>query len=201
MAGVVCLVLSVLLGAGCAALGWSQVRRILGVMRADPVALTVALKKVPAPDRAHELQRRTEPGTWEHELAESALAVPGEDAGIAAVNRALADIDHALSQGARWPSTALRLSLMGAGLLAVAAFVADPGQVKWPAAILASGGVAALTCVEAGRSAERNLERQRKAIDALVAVAFEVAEGQAAPAVEPRGRRSRGLPHRRAPRG
>jgi hypothetical protein len=166
------LALAVVVGLGSAALAWSQARRTAAPTGGDPAALAKALKRVPVGERLAELQRRTAPGTWEHELAVDALAAPDESARVAAVNLALAEVEHTLTMGAGWPRAGVRIALLGAAFLAFAAYVGGNGQVQAPLVIVAVGALAALTSVEAGRSAERNAARQRVAIDELIAAAL-----------------------------
>jgi hypothetical protein len=172
VAGAAFLALAVLAGIGSAMLAWSQVRRAAAPTGGDPAALAVALKRFPVAERLHELHRRALPGSWEHDLAAEALAAPGEPARVAAVNLALSEVEHALTQGAMWPRTGIRIALLCAGVLAFAAYLSDTSQIKWSLCIVGIGAVAALTCVEAARSALRHAERQRQAIDELVAAAF-----------------------------
>jgi hypothetical protein len=162
-------VLAVLVGVGAAWLAWTQARRAAAPTGSDPAALTLALKRLPAGERLAELRRRAAPGTWEHELAVEAIAATDEAARVGVVNLALAEAEHALTRGAGWPRAAVRIALLGAALLAFAAYIGGSGGVKAPLAILGIGGIAALTCVEARRSAQRNATRQRRAIDELVA--------------------------------
>ena len=164
-----CVALAVIVGLGSAWLAWSQARRAAAPMGGDPAAVTLALKRLPVGDRLAELQRRAAPGTWQHELADEALAARDEAARVRAINLALSEVEHALTKGAGWPRAGVRIALLGAALLAFAAYIAGDGQVKGPLVIVAVGGIAALTCVEAGRSAQRNATRQRQAIDELVA--------------------------------
>jgi hypothetical protein len=175
--GALFLALSVLVGLASAALAWGHVRRVTGATGADPEALALGLKRVPAAERIAELQRRARPGSWEHGLAAELLAAPGEGAKIAALNLAISDADHAMTRTARWPLTALRIALLGAGVLGFSAYIEDPAQLKWALATVAVGGVAAVACVEARRSGQRAAARQRRGIDALVAVALGLPEG------------------------
>ena len=164
--------LAVIVGGGSAVLAWSQVRRTASLVKGDPSALARALLRVPAADRVGELLRRTEPGTWAHDLAEEVLGTPDDAGKVAAVNHALAEMERSLTEGADWPRSAVRISLLGALLVAFAAFLADSSQVRWSPVILAIGGVAALSCVEAGKSARRSEAKQRRAVDELVAAVF-----------------------------
>jgi hypothetical protein len=170
--GAIFLVLAVLVGVAAGALAWTQARRAASPTRGDTAGLALSLKRVPACDRLAELGKRAEPGSWEHALAHDALAASGQSARIAAVNLALADVEHALRLGAGWPGASVRIALLAAALLAFAAYL-DGCGIKWSLVIVAVGGAAALTCVEAGRSARRNAARQRRAIDDLVAVVFD----------------------------
>jgi hypothetical protein len=170
--GAVFLALAVIVGVGSAVLAWSQVCRATTPTKGDPAALAVALRRVPAGTRLRELQRRAERGSWEHELAVEALDTPDEPARVAVVNLALAEVEHRLSEGADWPRTSLRIALLGAALLAFIARIVDRDQSRWSLAILAVGGLAALSCLEARRSAERHAAKQRRAVDDLVAAVF-----------------------------
>lgn len=168
--GAVLLGIAVLVAAGATALAWRQVRRASAGPAADELAL--ALKRLPLADRLGELARRAEPSSWEHGLAVEAIAAPDRGAQVAAVNLALADLEHTLTEGAAWPRTSGRIALLGTGLLAATAYIADGAQVRWWLSILAIGGVAAFACFEADRSSQRNAAQRRRAVDALVATTF-----------------------------
>jgi hypothetical protein len=166
------LALAVLVGAGSAALAWSQARRVAALSRGDPAALALALKRFPVEQRASELRNRAEPGSWEHELAAEVLAAPTDAAKVAAVNLALGEVEHALARGAGWPRASVRIALLGDVLLGAVAYLADATQVRSSFTMAGIGVVAALTCVEAARSAERNAAKRRRGIDELVAATF-----------------------------
>jgi hypothetical protein len=170
--GPVFLVLASALAAASGALAWAHVRRVLAVARPDTEALALALKRMPSGERLAALRERAAPGGWEHDLAVDVLAAPDEEAKVAAVNLALADLEHALVRGERWPSAALRIALLGGGLLAILAKLLEPGQIRWTLAIVAVDGLAAMICAQAARTAARHADRQRRAVDALVAVAL-----------------------------
>jgi hypothetical protein len=170
--GAVFFALAVIVGIGSAVLAWSQVRRAAAPTKGDPVALAVALQRLPAETRLRELQCRAESGSWEHHLAVEALDMPDESARVAVVNLALAEVEHELNEGAGWPRASFRIALLGAALLAFVARLADESQSRWSLAIGAVGGLAALFCMEARRSAERHAATQRRAIDDLVATTF-----------------------------
>jgi hypothetical protein len=172
VAGVVFLALAVLAGVGSAVLAWSQARRAASPTGGDPAALAVVLKRFPVEMRLSELLWRAPPGSWEHDLAAEALAAPDDDGQVAAVNLALSEVEHALNRGAAWPRTGTRIALLSAGFMAFAAYLSDRSQIKWSLCIVGTGAVTALTCIEAARSARRNAESQRRAIDELVTATF-----------------------------
>ena len=169
MTGAIFLAPALALGAACVALAWAHVRRVLGAARADLEARALALKRVPAGERVQALIDRSEPGSWEHELAVEVRAAPDEDAKVAAVNLALSEFAHALEQSDRWPATALRIALLGGGVLAFLAFVTEPGRLLWPLVVGAIAVFAAVICAQARRTGARHAERQRRAVVALVA--------------------------------
>jgi hypothetical protein len=186
--GPVLLVLASVLAVAAGALAWAHVRRVIAVVRPDTESIALALKRVPASERLTSLRDRAAAGSWEHDLAADVLAAPDEEAKVAAVNLALADIEHALVRGERWPAAALRIALLGGGLLAILAKLLDPGQLRWTVAIIAVDGLAAMTCAHAARIAARHADRQRRAVDALVAAALTLPpEGRVASAPTGRG--------------
>lgn len=202
MTGAVFLGPALALGVASAALAWAHVRRVLGAVRADTEALALALRRVPAAERLAALRDRTEPGRWEHELAVDVLAAAGDEARVAAVNLALGDVEHALGRTAGWPGTALRIALLGGGVVAFLAYLVEPGQLRWPLAILGVSALAALTCAQARRTADGHADRQRRTVDGLVAAvlvlppearAASPARAGAAPAPGSRHRRRRGV--------
>lgn len=172
MTSAVLLALSVALAAACGALAWSHVRRVACVLQPDVETLALSLKRLPAADRLITLRDRTPSDSFERELAEGVMAAPDADAKVAAVNLVLADVDHALANGERWPATALRIALLGGGLLAVMAKLLAPGQLRFSVAIAAVDVLGAVTAAQAGRAATRHVERQRAAADALVSAAL-----------------------------
>ena len=191
--GFVFLLAACLLGAASGTLAWAHVRRVIAVLRADVDALALALKRVPAAERLMTLQERSAPGSWERDLAVDVLAASSEDAKVAAVNLALAEIEHALARSERWPAAAVRIALLGGGFLALLAKVVDPAQMRWTIAIAAASGLAAATCAQAARTGARHAERQRRAVDALVAAALALPPAGRAPSPAA----GRGAPRRR----
>jgi hypothetical protein len=177
--------IAALLGAGCAALGWSYALRVLGATSGDVGAQVIALKKLPEEERLGALASRSRPGTWEHQLAEDALAAPDDAARIAVVNEALTDLEHVFQAGAGWPSASIRIALFGAMLLGVAAFLVSR-ELRWTLTILGIGGVAALACVEANRAARRSAEAQRRAIDGLISTTLRALDRIALPVYDRR---------------
>jgi hypothetical protein len=139
------------------------------VSRTDLEALALSLKRTPPADRPRELVERTREGSLEHDLGADIVAARDGDARVAAVNLWVAEVQHALEHGARWPGAGLRIALLAAALAAFFAYMTEPGQLRLPLGAVAIGGLAALTCAQAGRTAERLAERQRRAADALVA--------------------------------
>jgi hypothetical protein len=164
--------IAVLVAIGATALAWRQVRRASAGLGKEQIALTLALKRVPFAERLGELARRAEPSSWEHQLAVEALAAPDRSAQVAAVNLALSELEHALTEGAAWPRAGVRIALLGTGLLASAAYIVAGAQIHWWLSILALGCVAALACFEADRSSRRNAAQRRRAVDELVAATF-----------------------------
>jgi hypothetical protein len=192
---VLCVALAVVVGLGAAALAFRQAQRAGAPTGNDTAALARALRSVPPGDRLAELQRRAAPGTWEHDLAADVLAASGDDARVAAVNLALAEVEHTLAEGAGWPRAGVRIALLGAGCLAFAAFISGGGTLQGPLVVLAVGGLSALACFEAGKSAARSAARQRAAIDELIVAVFGAAPpGDAASRRTVAGRPAPGRP-------
>lgn len=182
--------LAVVVGAGCAALGWAHARAVARVTSTDMGALVIALKRLPQDERLPALSRRAKPGSFEHRVASEALAETDDRAKIAAVNDLLAEVEHALEARAGWPSAGIRIALFSAMLLGVIAYVAVH-ELRWALTIVAIGGASALACVEANRAAQRGAASQRRAIDDLVLAAMGDL-GEAAPAAPERRSRRRG---------
>jgi hypothetical protein len=174
-----------------AVLAWSHPRHVATTLRADAQALALALKRLPAGERLPALLEQSTSGSFEHDLAADVLAARDEDGKVAAVNLALGEIDHALDRRASWPPTALRIALLGAGLLAFFAYLADPAQLRWPIAVVGAGAFSALTCAHAARSGARDAERQRRAVDAVVAAVLAFPPETARPAGPAGGKRRR----------
>ncbi|APR87096.1 hypothetical protein A7982_12445 [Minicystis rosea] len=168
MTGALFLAPALVLGVACTMLAWAHVRRVTGAVRGDLEALSLALKRVPAGERAQALLDRTEAGSWEHDLAADILTTSNDDAKVSMVNLALADLAHVLERSDRWPATALRIALLGGGVLAFLAFITEPDRLRWPLTIAAISGLAALIAAQARRTGVLHAERQRRAVDALV---------------------------------
>jgi hypothetical protein len=140
------------------------------VTSGDVGALVSALKELPEADRLPALSRRSRPGSWEHRLAAAVLEAPNDLEKIAAVNDAIADLEHAFRTGAGWPPAGIRIALFGATLLGSLTYL-WAHDLRFALSILGVGGATALACAEANSAARRKTEATRKAIDALVATA------------------------------
>jgi hypothetical protein len=161
--------LGLLLAAAAVALAWSHARRVARATSGEAARLASALKRVPEADRVAELHRRSRPGTWEHQLAADVLEATSDAARVALVNEALYDVERDLEVGAAWPAASVRIALSGGLLLALVAYFVT-GEIKWSVALLGAAGAGAVASFEAGRTARRAAEAQRKAVDALIAV-------------------------------
>ena len=161
--------LAAALGLFAAGLAWSHARRVAGLTLPGTRGLTASLKRVPEEARPAELERRAPPGSWEHGVATELLHAPDDAAKIAAVNDALLEVEHALRQGATWPQAGIRIALAGGLMLGLSTWLAT-GNLRAAVILVAVGGISALFCVEAGRSARRHAEAQRNDIDALITV-------------------------------
>jgi hypothetical protein len=188
MTGEVFFALGACVSVAAALLGWAQPRRAASATSTDLRALTLVLKPMPLGDRLAELERRAPPGTWEHDLAvDGRAASPAQR--VAVVNMALADVEHALTRGEAWPRTGIRIALLGASFLGFAAFLGQ-APITWCLGIVGLGVAGALACVEARRSAERHVTKQREAVDQLIATVFgDLPLAQGSP--DPRRRRMR----------
>jgi hypothetical protein len=130
--------------------------------------LGASLRRLPMEQRRDALLTRTSAGSWLHELA-AALSASSDDAVlVAALNDALLERAHTLARGEAWPRVALRLSLAGAGLCAVAAFLLS--EARLVPILLGLGGAAAVVSAHAGRKARDLADAERRGIDALVAL-------------------------------
>jgi hypothetical protein len=187
--------LAVLVDAGAASLSWRQARRACAPTGGDLAALVPTLKRLPASERLEHLRQRAPPGSWADDLASEALGAADEASRVAAINQALSEVDHALTEGAGWPRAGVRIALLASALLAVAAFLVEGAWSTWSLSILALGGAAVLTCWEAGRSARRGVANQRRAVDELIGAVF----GDAARSAEGTSRRP-GLERHARPR-
>ena len=186
-------VVAALVGAGSAALAWAQARRAAKPPASDRVKLANRIKALPREQRLQALAAESAPGTWEHELAREVLAAPGPRQ-PAAVNLALSEIDHVLTEGDGWPGAGVRIALLSGALLGFVAYLAG-APVGSAVGDLAIGGVSALLCFEAGRTAKRSVQGQRAAVDRLVNAVF--GDLPASAAREARGSSERARPARR----
>lgn len=150
---------------------------------------------MPAEERLPALARRAPPGSWEHRFARAVMEAEGEAAKIAAANELLGEAAYQLDVGAGWPAAATRIGVLGAMLLGAAALLAGAG-VAVGAGALALGVAGAMVAAGAGRASRAEAAQQRRALDALVAVALgPLADGHLdppKPSVYARRRRSSG---------
>lgn len=169
-----------------ALLAWAQVRRVSTITSLDAASVARSLLRLPDDQRAPELARRAAAGSWEHSLATELVDAAGDQARIAAVNDAVAQLELRLGERAGWPSAALRISALSALLLAVIAQLVHRTDAVLP--VLAIGGVGVVAALDAKRRALRGAKAQREAIDALVAAVAGKLELSAQPGSRVRSR-------------
>ncbi|MRG93231.1 hypothetical protein [Polyangium spumosum] len=165
------LALGALLTLASVLLAWSHLARVRRATSGKTAELVVALKRLPASERAAALATRAPEGSAERRLA--ALIQPTDEATgearSAAVDELLAEIERALEASASWPGAATRIAAHGGLLLAVITVLVRPGSISFVApALLVLGLGGAATCAALGRRARELAEAQRKAVDALV---------------------------------
>jgi Flp pilus assembly protein TadB len=136
----------------------------------DARALARALRALPAEARLEELARRAPAESWERRFAEALREAEGERARVAAANELIAEAEHRIQLGAGWPAAATRLCALGALLITAAAYLAGAGPAVL-GAVVVIGAAGAMASAGAGRAGRAEAERQRGAIDALVAAA------------------------------
>jgi hypothetical protein len=134
-------------------------------------ALAVALRRVPPEARLDELSRRSKTGSFPRAVADCGRLGSEDGARVAALNLALAELDHEMQRGATWPKAAIRLALLAAALLALVSYLVTH-LFDWPLAIALLGGIGAASCAQAERVARRHVDAQRAAADELVSVLF-----------------------------
>jgi Flp pilus assembly protein TadB len=159
--------LSLVLSAASAALSWRHASRVAGATAGDTRSLAHSLRALPPEARLLELSRRAPAGSWEHRLALALLEAAAPQARVAVANDLLMELERRLDAGAGWPPAAVRLSALGAGLLATLSFLAHAGLATI-VAVLAAGALGALASAAAGRAGRAAAARQREGIDALV---------------------------------
>jgi hypothetical protein len=163
--------LAVLVQGGALALAWSHARRVASLDARRIGGVVRTLKKVPSPERLAELGKFAAPGTFERALVDGAQGAPDGAGQVAALNLVLSELEHELTRGSSWPKAALRLALLGAGLVALVSYLVT-GVLQWSLTAVAIGGVGAIGCAQAGRVAGREVLAQRAAADELVAMLF-----------------------------
>lgn len=169
-----------------ALLAWAQVRRVTTITSLDAASVARSLLRLPDDQRAPELARRAAAGSWEHSLATELVEAAGDQARIAAVNDAVAQLELRLGERAGWPSAALRISVLSALLLAIIAKINHRQDLIL--AVLVIGGVGVVIALEAKRRALHGAKAQREAIDALVAAVAGKLELSAQPGSRVRSR-------------
>ncbi len=182
---VVLSILAALLDVFAVGLAWTHARRVARVTSGDARALATALKRVPDAERVGELEGRAAPGSFERLIATELRQAPDDAARITAVNDALLDVEHTFRRSETWPRAGIRIVLAGDFVLGLSAWLATE-NVRAALILAASGGAAALLCVEARRSATRHIAAQRADIDALITVVLGALVDQAPPQGERR---------------
>lgn len=152
----------------CVWLAWKHVARIKRATLLELREEARALRKIEPDRRVAHLAGRAAPGTWEARFAtelEGAAPGPGR---VAIANELLADFEHELTVGSRWPTSALRIGAAGQLLLAITAFLAGAG---WPAylGVAVVGFAGFVACLIASSQASSAAARQRDGADSLVA--------------------------------
>jgi hypothetical protein len=165
MLGPALVALAGLTSAACAYVSLRRLRRVATATAAHTASLASALRRVPREDRVRTLADRAPSGTWEHHVATELLDAPAE-ARVGLLNEALAELDHALSQGEGLPAACARLSLLTGGLCAILAFLASLRAAAL--ADVALGAMGAAASAELGRRARLEVVARRGAVDALV---------------------------------
>lgn len=171
------------------ALAWSHLQRVNEATSPDLRAIAADVWKAPQGDRALELQRRAPPGGFEAHLAAELLAAPTGDDRVAAVNEALADVEHSLSEGARWPGAAVRIAAWGTTCIAALDYLAGGGGESI-AIVAALGAASVIVCVSVERRATQITRERREAVDDLMTALF----GRPPPATRARGEAGQGDP-------
>lgn len=176
MSVVVFISIELLVAAACFALAWSHVRRVEGAVSSDLRAVAAAVRRAPEGQRVLELSRSAPAWSFEASLATQLSCARTEEARVAAINEALAEVDISLTERARWPSSAVKIVLWGTMLISISAFLSRSVASSAPGtttsapilAIVVIGGASAIACLSAGRRADRAARDRREAADALV---------------------------------
>ncbi len=169
MAGAVFLTLGALLVAAAVLLARAHLVRVTRATSGRTAELVLALKRLPAHERAAALAERAPDGSPERRLAaliQSTEADSAEARG-ALVDELLAEIESTLEATASWPAAATRIAAYGGLLLAVITVLLRQASFAAPALVVLGLGGAAV-CADLGRRARELAQAQRKAVDALV---------------------------------
>jgi Flp pilus assembly protein TadB len=148
-------------------LSWRHASRVARAISVDARALARSLRALPGEARLPELARRSPAESWERRLALALMDAADLRAKVAAANDLLAEVEQQLDLGAGWPPAAVRLSALGALLLATLSLLARAGLVTI-IVVLSAGTLGALVSAAVGRAGRAAAERQREAIDALL---------------------------------
>jgi hypothetical protein len=181
---------SVVFALGASVLAWSHAIAVGKAAGGKLATIAAGLKRVPLEERPAALLERTEPGSWENELARELVEAPDVAWRVAAANDAVSDLAHALALRAGWPRSAARLAGAASFLLAVVAYIVDHG-LDHTLGIIIPGAVAIAACVEAGRRATQATQASRKDVDALIEVVMGPIAREQAEKSELRRRRRR----------
>jgi hypothetical protein len=181
---------SVVVALGASVLAWSHAIAVTRAAGGKLATIAAGLKRVPLEARPAALLERTEPGSWEHDLARELVEAPDVAWRVAAANDAVSDLAHALELRAGWPRSAARLAGAASFLLAVVAYIVDQG-LDHTLGIIVPGAVAIAACVEAGRRATQATRASRKDVDALIEVVMGPVAREQAEKSELRRRRRR----------
>ena len=165
------LALGVLITLASVLLAWRHLAHVQRATSEKTAELVLALKRLPAHDRAAALAARAPDGSTERRLA--AVIQPNDEttdeARSAAVDELLAEVELALEASMSWPGAATRISAYGGLLLAVITVLLRPDSISFIApALLVLGLGGAGACSALGRRARALADEKRKALDGLV---------------------------------
>lgn len=179
------IVLGIALAGACTAVALRHRRALSRGPSGRSRELAKRLRRTRPEDRTKALLELTTVSTWEGRLAQALSSATCRAEQVDAVSEAVNDLALAFGARARWSSTALRLQLLGAGLLCATGLIRS--NLLGAFGALASGLIGAVVVAAIRRPLAAQEAEQRRLVDDWVGLLL---PDEAAPEAPRRRRRA-----------